>query len=73
LRYRYTLTNASRYNFEKGSIVRSHSDRLRANVCSSEGMRSLVDLGVILDFAYYDSEGFELEVVRVETVKCPRK
>ena len=73
LRYRYSLTNASHHDFVKGSIGKLYGDRLRNNVCSTEGMRPLVDIGAVLEYAYYDKDGFELEVVPVETVKCPRK
>lgn len=73
LRYRYSLIGASHNDFVKGSIGRLHGDRLRANVCSTEGMRPLVELGAILEYAYYDKAGFELEVVPIETVLCQKK
>ena len=70
LRYRYTLTNVSRKDFLQGSIGAQHGDRLNSNVCATEGMRPLVKLRAVLEYAYYDKDGAELEVVRIDTAKC---
>ena len=70
LRYRYTLANVSHKNFLQGSIGAEHGDRLHSNVCSTEGMRPLVKLKAVLEYAYYDKDGAELEVVPIDTATC---
>lgn len=70
LRYRYTLVNVSSRDFEKNSISKFDGDRMRGNVCSSAGMQPLVKLRAVLEYAYYDKDGVELEIVSVETSKC---
>jgi uncharacterized protein (UPF0333 family) len=70
LRYKYSLSGVSADDFEKGSINKEIGKNMQNNVCSSDGMKSLVKLGVTLEYAYYDKAGVELEVVSVETAKC---
>ena len=70
LKYKYSLSGVSAVDFEKGSINKEIGNNMQNNVCSSDGMKSLVKLGVILEYAYYDKDGVELEVVSVETAKC---
>lgn len=70
LRYRYTLLNVAHVDFEKNSISRLDGERMQSNVCSSSGMQPLVKLGAVLEYAYYDKDGVELEIVPIETSKC---
>ena len=70
LRYRYSLSHISARDFEKGSLIKLNAERMRNNVCSSEGMKILVKLGAVLEYAYYDRDGIELEIVSIETAKC---
>ena len=70
LRYRYTLLNVSHLDVEKNSIGKNHGERLKNSVCSSVGLKPLVELGAVLEYAYHDKDGVELEVVPIETSKC---
>lgn len=70
LRYRYSLSHISARDFEKGSLTKLNAERMKNNVCSSEGMKILVKLGAVLEYAYYDRDGVELEIVSIETAKC---
>ena len=70
LRYRYTLLNVSYLEVEKGSIGKNHGTALKNSVCSSAGLKPLVELAAILEYAYHDKDGVELEVVPIETSKC---
>ena len=70
LRYRYSLSHVSAQDFEKGSLTKLNAERMKNNVCSSEGMKILVKLGAVLEYAYYDRVGIELEIVSIETAKC---
>jgi hypothetical protein len=70
LRYKYTLLNAVHSKFEKNSISKSNGDRIRNNVCSTAGMQPIIQLGATLEYAYYDKDGVELEIVKIETSKC---
>ena len=70
LTYRYSLTNASHKDYLKGSIETLHGERLKSSVCKAEGMRPLVNLGAVLEYAYHDKNGVELDVVSIETSKC---
>lgn len=71
LRYRYTLLNASHADVEKNSIGKNYGERLKNSVCSSAGLKPLLELGAVLEYAYHDKDGVELEVVSIETSKCP--
>lgn len=70
LRYRYMLLNAVFAEVEKNSIKKNYGTRLRNSVCSSVDLKPIVELGVIMEYAYYDRDGIELEIVSVETSKC---
>jgi len=70
LRYRYTLLNVSYFEVEKGSIGKKHGAALKNSVCSSAGLKPLVELAAILEYAYHDKDGVELEVVPIDTSKC---
>jgi len=70
LRYRYMLLNASYNEVEKNSIGKNHGARLRNSVCSSADMKPLVELGAILEYAYHDRDGIEIEIISIETSRC---
>lgn len=70
LRYRYSLSQVSAKEFENGSITKQNAEKMRNSVCSAEGMKALVKLGTVLEYAYYDKDGVELEVVFIDTAKC---
>jgi len=45
--------------------------RIRPNFSSSSaGLKQLVELAAILEYAYHDKDGVELEVEPIETSKC---
>lgn len=70
LRYRYTLLHILSRDFEKGSLSKPNVERMKNNVCTTEGMKILVKLRAILEFAYYDKNGVELEIVSIDTARC---
>jgi hypothetical protein len=70
LTYHYRLTNASHEDYLKGTIETLHGDRLKSSVCTAEGMRPVVKLGAVLEYAYHDKNGVELDVISIETSKC---
>ena len=70
LRYRYTLLNVLSRDFEKGSLSKLNAERMKNNVCTTEGMKILVRLRAVLEFAYYDKNGVELEIVSIDTARC---
>lgn len=73
LRYRYTLVTLAANDFQKNAISKSDGGRIKSNVCTSDGMLPLVRLGVLIEYAYHDKNGVEIEVIPVETSQCTRR
>jgi hypothetical protein len=70
LRYKYTFVAFNANDFEKNALSKSDGERIKNNVCTSAGMLPLVRLGVLIEYAYYDKNGVEIEVIPVQTSQC---
>ncbi len=69
LRYRYEL-DIKKSEYEPNLMEKTQGEQMKMTVCTSAEMKVLINIGAILEYAYYSKDGAELEVFPIHLSNC---